>query len=74
MNYWIFVLGFDLLQEKLKKYELPCDIAFSACQDIYNEFLESEEVEQEKSEYDCLQEWINNHSGTIDYIIEMVSR
>ena len=39
-------------------------------EDIYNEFLDSEEAEQNKSEYECLQEWIENHQGTIDRLIE----
>lgn len=73
--YMIFVLGYDLLQEKLTSYDdCPCDWAYNVCIDIYNEFLESEENQQEKSEYECLQDWIKNHSGTIERFIEQNDR
>lgn len=69
--YMIFVLGYDLLQKELASYnDCPCDLAYEICCDIYNEFLDSEEAEQDKSEYECLQEWIENHQGTIDRLIE----
>lgn len=45
-------------------------LAYEICCDIYNEFLDSEESEQDKSEYECLQDWIKNHQGTIDRLIE----
>lgn len=70
-SYMIFVLGYDLLQKELTSYDdCPCDLAYEICCDIYNEFLDSEEVEQDKSEYECLQDWIENHPGTIDMLIE----
>lgn len=71
-SYMIFVLGYDLLQKKLTLLDdCPCDIAYETCIDIYNEFLESEENQQEKSEYECLQDWIENHPGTISRLIEV---
>lgn len=71
MDYMVFVLGYDLLQKELTALEdHPCDVAYKVCCDIYNEFLESEESEQAKSEYSCLQDWIKNHQGTIDRLIE----
>ncbi len=71
MAYMIFVLGYDLLQEKLTSLDdCPCDIAYETCIDIYNEFLDSEENQQDKSEYECLQDWIENHPGTVDRFIE----
>ena len=70
-SYMLFVLGYDLLQKELTSCEdCPCDLAYEICCDIYNEFLESEEVEQDKGEYECLQDWIKNHQGTIDRLIE----
>ena len=69
--YMIFVLGYDLLQKELTSYDdCPCDLAYEICCDIYDEFLDSEEAEQDKSEYECLQEWIENHQGTVDRLIE----
>jgi len=70
----IFVLGYDLLQKVLKEYELPCDVAYEVCVDVYNEFLESEYAKQNESEYDALQEYVSEHKASIDYIVEMNSR
>lgn len=68
----IFVLGYDLLQKELKSYDdCTCDLAYEICCDVYNDFLESEEAEQNKSEYECLQDWIKNHHGRISYLIEI---
>ena len=69
--YMIFVLGYDLLQKKLTSMDdCPCDVAYETCIDIYNKFLDSEEIQQDKSEYECLQDWIESHQGTIDRLIE----
>jgi hypothetical protein len=71
-DYMIFVLGYDLLQKELTSYNgCSCDLAYEVCCDIYNEFLESEEAEQDKNEYECLQDWIKNHQGTISYLVEV---
>ena len=71
-SYMIFVLGYDLLQRELTLYEdCPCDRAYKICSDIYKEFLDSEEAKQDKSEYECLQDWIENHQGMISYLIEV---
>lgn len=49
--YMIFVLGYDLLQKELTSYDdCPCNLAYEICCDIYDEFLDSEEAEQDKSE------------------------
>lgn len=70
-DYMIFVLGYDLLQKELTSYDdCSCDLAYETCCDIYNEFLNSEEAEQDKSEYECLQDWIESHPGTITRYIE----
>ena len=71
VGYMIFVLGYDLLQGKLTSFDdCPCDWAYEVCADVYNEFLESEESAQNKGEYECLRDWIENHPGTIDRFIE----
>lgn len=69
--YMIFVLGYDLLQKELTSYDdCSCDLAYEICCDIYDEFLDSEEAKQDKGEYECLQDWIESHQGTIDRLIE----
>ena len=69
-SYMIFVLGFDLLQKELTATkDCPCDWAYRVCTDIYNEFVKSEEFKQDKSEYSCMQDWIENNQGAIDNFI-----
>lgn len=70
-SYMLFVMGYDLLQKKLTSYEdCPCDGAYNICIKIYDEFLDSEENQQEKGEYECLQDWIKNHTEMIDGFIK----
>ena len=71
-GYMLFVLGYDLLQENLTSFnDYSCDWAYEVCIDVYSKFLDSEEYMQNKSEYECLQDWIKNHQGTIDYLMEV---
>lgn len=55
----IFVLGYDLLQDYLKEKELACDEAFNECEKIYEEFLKSDYDNANRSEYDCLYDYVN---------------
>ena len=56
-SYMIFVLGYDLLQNKLANLkDCACDVGHKTCALIYDEFVDSEENQQEKSEYKCLQD------------------
>lgn len=65
-EYMVFVLGYDLLQKLLwEKLNLPCDIAFEVCERVYDDFVKSEENQQSKSEYECLQDWVQNNEGKI---------
>lgn len=73
-NYMIFVLGYDLLHNELNNADLPCDTAMEVCKDIYDEFVDSIEYLQEKSEYSCLKDWLENHKGTVDRLIEQNCR
>lgn len=70
-SYMLFVMGYDLLQKKLASYDdCPCDGAYNICIKIYDEFLDSEENQQDKGEYECLQDWIENHTEMIDGFIK----
>lgn len=68
-NYMVFVLGYDLLQEKLNELDLPCDVAYKTCKEIYNSFLCSEEYFLDKSEYECLQDYLADNKETVDTIL-----
>ena len=70
-SYMIFVLGYDLLQQQLTGIEdCHCDWAYRVCERVYDEFLQSEEYLQDKSEYEALQDWIKTHQGTISYCMD----
>lgn len=70
----IFVLGYDLLHDKLSSNKLSCDEAFSVCVDVYESFLQSKENTLDMSEYDALKEYIENNDSSIDYLIEVACR
>ena len=75
MNYQSFILGYDLLQTQLNHYDIPCDIAYDFCYGIAGEFNRSPEYKQDKSEYECLQDYVNNHMHEIESeIIELVKK
>ena len=72
MDYQSFMLGYDLLQTQLNHYDIPCDIAYDFCYGIAGEFNRSPEYKQDKSEYECLQDYVNNHMHEIESeIIEL---
>lgn len=66
----IFAIGYDLLQKELAEQGLPYDVAFSLCQEIYGEFLLSEECQLEMNEYEALQIYIDVNKWYIDNTIE----
>ena len=75
MNYQSFILGYDLLQTQLNHYDIPCDIAYDFCYGIAGEFNRSPEYKQDKSEYECLQDYVNNHMHEIESeIIELAKK
>ena len=75
MNYQSFILGYDLLQTQLNYYDIPCDIAYDFCYGIAGEFNRSSEYKQDKSEYECLQDYVNNHMHEIESaIIELAKK
>lgn len=59
---YIFVLGYDLLQNFLSEKPCECDAAFEFCKIVYNLFLASEYNKQNKPEYDCLKEYVERLS------------
>lgn len=62
---YVFVLGYDLLQDYLKKENMACDEAFEFCVNVYRDFLKSEYNDINKPEYDCLQEYVRNNQTFI---------
>ena len=75
MNYLIFVLGYDILQTLLNHYDIPCDVALKYCKNLSSTYLNSSESEQDKSEYECLQDYVNNHMHEIESeIIELAKK
>lgn len=67
-HYYIYVLGYDLLQKTLNGVE--CDIAYDICEYVYELFTQSEEfTDYSMSGYDALTKFTKNHkSEIIDYM------
>lgn len=73
--YLPFVLGYDILQTQLNHYDIPCDVAFEYCLDLYETYSESIEAQQDKSEYECLQDYVDNHMHDIETsLIELAKK
>ena len=70
----IFVMRYDLLHSNLDYWNLPCDVAFDVCREVYDGFLASEEYQWDMSEYEALQIYINNNRWHIDNVIEETGR
>lgn len=72
LNYIIFVLGYDLLHDKLigvnsEDYGLPCDLAYDLCDCIARRFLESEEYKNTRySTYEMLEYWLRINEDVIN--------
>ena len=70
--YLSFVLGYDFLQDMLKKSGTPeCDINYDFCNYVSSKFLESEEYKNTRhSTYEMLEQWLNENEEQIkkDYI------
>lgn len=65
LNYLVFVLGYDLLQDYLQNVEnnvYECDNAYDICHHIAQEFLKSGELEKNVrySTYDVLRYWVRD--------------
>ena len=82
--YIAFALGYDLLQEKFKKYYegddddvekglcfCETDTCFDICLYLAEKFVESVEyATMDCSAYDALQAWLENYSDFIDEVTE----
>jgi hypothetical protein len=69
---YIFVLGYDLLQDLLQAERTPCDVAFDICKFVYTDFLKSEYNNFNRSEYFCLSKYIENNYEKIEKYIKGV--
>ena len=65
--YFTFVLGYDLLNDMLKKSSTPeNDISYDFCNMVAEEFLKSEEYKNVKySSYEMLESWLNDNKNFI---------
>ena len=72
VNYIIFILGYDLLQDRFKNLESnECDTVYEICRDIAVVFLLSDEYHMSNiSMYEALVKWIENHEETIAQLIK----
>lgn len=59
--YFIFVLGYDILNEWLNSFDdMPCDVAFSICEIVYLNFRCSKYYnDMSMSEYEALQKYVD---------------
>lgn len=64
-DYFTFVLGYDLLQDKFAKENLECDTAYEKASKIAEDFMNSEEYkDKSKSGYDALVDYLQNNKLT----------
>lgn len=64
-DYFTFVLGYDLLQDKFAKENLECDTAYEKASKITEDFMNSEEYkDKSKSGYDALVDYLQNNKLT----------
>lgn len=71
-SYIAFVLGYDMLQDKLKNSNYPeCDICYESCSSLAKQFLQSKEYKNvNHSTYEMLQEWLDNNPDLVKKCIE----
>jgi len=67
LSYIKFVLGYDLLQDRLKNSSVKeCDINYNFCSFLAEAFIESEEYKNTRySLYDALVNWLDNNEKFI---------
>ncbi len=57
--YLIFILGYDLLHDRLYNNHIECDTAYNWCRCLVQEFMQSDEYKtMQCSTYDALQQWL----------------
>ena len=67
--YLSFVLGYDFLQDMLKKSGTPeCDTNYDFCNYVADKFLKSEEYKNTRySTYEMLEQWLTDNKAQIQY-------
>lgn len=67
-HYFAFVLGYDLLNDMIKKFDtLECDTNYDFCNHIAEQFLQTEEYKNPRhSSYDMLCSWVNDNKEKIE--------
>lgn len=68
VSYFAFVLGYDLLQDRLKnsEYTNTCDTAYDNCVSLAKLFLKSEEYKNLKySGYEMLEHWLRENEHIV---------
>ena len=67
ISYLNFVLGYDLLNDMLKKSESPeCDISYDFCDYLSRHFIRSKEYQNTNySTYEMLQVWLDKNKEKI---------
>lgn len=68
MDYYVFVLGYDLLHDVLDG--LYCDEAYDLCVNIWNDFCGSVYNDYNHSGYECLSKYVNAHMDEIKAKLE----
>lgn len=69
LQYHIFVLGYDLLNDRLQASDIEsnCDIAYDICYSLAKKYLDSEEYRNLKySSYEMLVYWLNNNAELVN--------
>lgn len=71
--YISFVLGYDLLNDKIRNSENPeCDISYDICNALAEKFILSDEYHNlNHSTYEMLEEWLRNNPNLINEFIEV---
>ena len=66
-SYITFVLGYDLLNDMIKRYDiLECDTNYEFCNNLAEQFLNSKEYSNfSHSSYEMLEQYINNNKMSI---------
>lgn len=69
LQYHIFVLGYDLLNDRLQASDIEsnCDIAYDICYSLAKQYLDSEEYRNLKySSYEMLVHWLNDNAELVN--------
>lgn len=72
-SYIAFVLGYDLLNNKLQNSISPeCDSSYDICSSFAEQFINSKEYKNVKySTYEMLQEWLNKNPELVNSYLEL---